>query len=178
MPLKWRHNEHDGVSNYQPHDCLLKRLLRRISKKTSKLRVTGLCDGNSPVTGVFPAQRASNAENVSNWRRHHAPSPLSCRDNLDEALDMLFSKSWTTKTWEITWLLQCQCIDLNEFDHMNYMDLLRNGMECRFWCMSDFRLNQKFWFDLWKVMSQAWLWCIHQGKYMLTWRTHSPMLGQ
>ena len=33
------------------------------SKKTSKLRVTGLCEGNSPVTGEFPAQRASNAEN-------------------------------------------------------------------------------------------------------------------
>ena len=31
---------------------------RRRSKKTSKLRVTGLCEGNSPVTGEFPAQRA------------------------------------------------------------------------------------------------------------------------
>ena len=35
------------------------------SKKTSKLRVTGLCDGNSAVTGELPAQRASNAENVT-----------------------------------------------------------------------------------------------------------------
>ena len=42
-----------------------------IEKKTSKLRVTGLCVGNSPVTGEFPAQRASNAENVSIWWRHH-----------------------------------------------------------------------------------------------------------
>ena len=33
------------------------------SKKTSKLRVTGLCAGNSPVAGEFPAQMASNAEN-------------------------------------------------------------------------------------------------------------------
>ena len=41
-------------------------------KETSKLRVTGLCEGNSPVTGEFPAQRASNAENVSIWWRHHA----------------------------------------------------------------------------------------------------------
>ena len=41
------------------------------SKKTSKLRVTGLCRGKSPVTGEFPAQRASNAENVSIWWRHH-----------------------------------------------------------------------------------------------------------
>ena len=44
---------------------------RHRSKKTSKLRVTGLCEGNSPVTGEFPAQRASNAENVSIWWRHH-----------------------------------------------------------------------------------------------------------
>ena len=57
--LQWRHNEHDGVSNHQPHDCLLNRLYRRRSKKTSKLRVTGLCAGNSlhkgPVTRkMFP----------------------------------------------------------------------------------------------------------------------------
>ena len=32
----------------QPHDCLLNRLFRRRSKKTSKLRVIGLCVGNSP----------------------------------------------------------------------------------------------------------------------------------
>ena len=44
---------------------------RRRSKKTPKLRVTGLCEGNSQVTSEFPAQRASNAENVSFWWRHH-----------------------------------------------------------------------------------------------------------
>ena len=47
------------------------RLFRRRSKKTSKLRVTGLCVGNSPGTGEFPAQMASNVENVSIWWRHH-----------------------------------------------------------------------------------------------------------
>ena len=41
------------------------------SKKTAKLRVTGPCEGNSPMTGGFPAQRTSNAENVSTWSRHH-----------------------------------------------------------------------------------------------------------
>ena len=46
--LQWRHNEVDNVSNYQPHGCSLNRLFRRRSKKTSKLRVTGLCVGNSP----------------------------------------------------------------------------------------------------------------------------------
>ena len=69
--LKWRHNERVGVSNHQPHDCLLNRLSWRRSEKASKLRVTGLCAGNSPVTGEFPAQRASNVENVSIRQRHH-----------------------------------------------------------------------------------------------------------
>ena len=69
--LQWRHNWRDGVSDHQPRDCLLNRLFRRRSKKTSKLCVAGLYAGNSPVTGEFPAQRASNAENVSIWWRHH-----------------------------------------------------------------------------------------------------------
>ena len=69
--LQWRHNDPDGASNYQPCDCLLNRLFGRGWKKTSKLSVTGLCAGNSPVTGEFPAQRASNGENVSIWWRHH-----------------------------------------------------------------------------------------------------------
>ena len=47
-PLHWRHNDHDRFSNYQPRGCLLNCLFRRKSKKTSKLRVTGLCVGNSP----------------------------------------------------------------------------------------------------------------------------------
>ena len=50
---------------------LLNRLFRRRSKKTSKLRVTGLFKGNSPGTGKFPAQGASNVENASIWWRHH-----------------------------------------------------------------------------------------------------------
>ena len=69
--LQWRHNEHDGVSNHRRHDCLLNRLFRHRSKKTSKLRVTRHCEGDSMVTGELPAQRASNAENIPIWWRHH-----------------------------------------------------------------------------------------------------------
>ena len=54
LALRWRHNESDVVSNHRPHDCLLNRLFRHRSKKTSKLRVTGLCEGNSPMTSQFP----------------------------------------------------------------------------------------------------------------------------
>ena len=70
--LPWHHNECDGISNRQPHDCLLNCLFRRRLKKTSmKLCVTGLCEGNSWVIGQFPTQRASNAENVSIWWHHY-----------------------------------------------------------------------------------------------------------
>ena len=69
--------EHHGISNHQQIHFLFKRLFRYISKKTSKLRVTGpfvfgihpspvdsLCEGNPPVMGGFPTQRASNMEKI------------------------------------------------------------------------------------------------------------------
>ena len=91
--LLWRHNDRDGVSYHQPRDCLLNRLFRRRSKKTSKLRVTGLCAGNSPVTGEFPAQWASNAENVSIWWHHHGQtySQVKPHSNTD----------WRNKSYKI-----------------------------------------------------------------------------
>ena len=94
-PLRWRHNDHAGVSNHQPHGCLLNRSFRRKSKKTSKLRVTGLCAGNSPGTGEFPAQMASYAENVSIWWRHHdvgmcVPNTFKGRDQRLHRADITY----------------------------------------------------------------------------------------
>ena len=71
-PLQQRDNERNGVSNHRRLDCYLNRLFRRRPTKTSMFCVTGRCQGNSPVTGEFPAHRTSNAENVSIWWRHHA----------------------------------------------------------------------------------------------------------
>ena len=68
--LQWRNNERDGVSNHRRHNCLLNRLFRRSSKKKTKLRITGLGEGNPSATGGFPSQRASDDENVSIWWRH------------------------------------------------------------------------------------------------------------
>ena len=83
VPLQWRHNEHDGISNPSLTSVYSTVYSRRRSKKTSKLCVTDLCKGNSPVTGKFPAQRASSAENVSiRWRHHGGPRASylqSCR---------------------------------------------------------------------------------------------------
>ena len=50
-----------GVSNHQPHDCFFNCLFRRRSKKTPKLRVTGLCAGNSPCLLCVP-QRNKTAK--------------------------------------------------------------------------------------------------------------------
>ena len=62
--LQWRHNERDGVSKHRYLHCLLNCCFMRRSKKTSKLRVTGLCAENAPVIGEFPVEKASVAENV------------------------------------------------------------------------------------------------------------------
>ena len=69
--LLWCHNEHDCISNHRHLDCFPNRLFRGRSKKTSKLCVIGLREGDPPVTGGFPLQRASNAENVSILWYHH-----------------------------------------------------------------------------------------------------------
>ena len=93
--LHWRNNERDGVSNHQPHDCLLNCLFRRGSKKTSKLRVIGLCEGNSPMTGESPAQKASNAENASIWWHHHAQHiPWLSPTSLHHQLIIYLSCCW------------------------------------------------------------------------------------
>ena len=64
-----------------PTIFLLNRLFGRRSKETSKLRVTGLCADNLPMTGEFPTQMASNAEHISIWWRQHVSNdtqaPLS-----------------------------------------------------------------------------------------------------
>ena len=71
LSQRLRHNVRDGILNHQSHDCLRNRLFRCTSKKSSKLRVTGLCAENSLAIGEFPAQMAITAENVSIWWRQH-----------------------------------------------------------------------------------------------------------
>ena len=86
--LQWRHNERDGVSNHQPHDCLLNRLFKPRSNKTSKLRVTGLCAGNSPVLvnsphkvpitrKMFPFDDVIMGKNLMKMYHHVMPTAVS-----------------------------------------------------------------------------------------------------
>ena len=88
--LQWRHNGCDGVSNHQSHKCLLDRLFKLQIKENIKASRHWLCEGNSPVTGEFLAQRASNAENVSIWWRHHDQRPTH-------------HGKWLISGWCITW---------------------------------------------------------------------------
>ena len=51
ITLQWRHNEHEGVSNYQPHDCLLNRLFKAQIKEN--ITVPRHC----PLWGEFTGDR-------------------------------------------------------------------------------------------------------------------------
>ena len=110
-PLRWRHNGQHSVSNHQPRDCFLNRLFRHRSKKTSKLRVTGLCVGNSPGTGEFPTQMASNAENVSIWWRHHVLVLTQLQRHV--TFNALFWYTWTRSIYcPYPWKKATGCIQL------------------------------------------------------------------
>ena len=102
LSLQWRHNERDDVSNHQPHDCILNRVFRRRPKKTAKLRVTGFCEGNSPVTGEFPTQRASNTENVSIWWRHYATNYCKHQDYIGLIVEH-FRQTILCHSYKMSW---------------------------------------------------------------------------
>ena len=77
LPLQRRHNEHDGVSDHQPHDCFLKRLFRQKNQRKHQSSASlAFMWGIHRSTGEFPAQSASNAENVPIWWRHHESAIL------------------------------------------------------------------------------------------------------
>ena len=117
LTLQWRYNDHDCVWSHQPHGCLLNRLFRRRSKKTSKLRVTGLCVGNSPGPVNSPHKRASYAENASIWWRHHA-NEVSWTTLSLEAKQMLLPKhvciSWCNEEYDIYSLSYIRCMKCHD----------------------------------------------------------------
>ena len=103
--LQWRHNKRDGVSNHRRLDCLLSRLFWRRSKKTPKLRVTGLCGGNSPVTGKFTSQTTSN-ESPADY--HQGPAVLTI---LNKLLEIAFELA---VIWDASTLIcQSHCMLIN-----------------------------------------------------------------
>ena len=71
--LQWRHNGRDCVSNHQPHDCYTQAFIQAHIRENIIVPRHWPLWGIPPVTGGFPSQRASNAENVSISWRHHGP---------------------------------------------------------------------------------------------------------
>ena len=114
------HTGRDGVSNHKTHKCLLNHLFRRRSKKTSKLRLTGLCVGNSPLT----------AENVSIRWRHHV---CDCyrpfhRDLHNKRIGVL--EKWTqhycttayikNDIFFMYWCVEKNIIDINDYNGLQF----------------------------------------------------------
>ena len=160
ISLEWRHNERNDVSNHRRLDGLLNRLLSRRSKKTSKLHVTVLCEGNSPLTGEFPSQRASNAENVSIWWRHHdslrlhRPLPMKQRRRILVNATYKGTMSVDTSTDKIK-----QCAHFMR--HSVYIEITMASScpdppsfhySCAIWLLKAFRLP----------VTETWVWNINQ----------------
>ena len=92
---------HDGVSNYQPHHCLLNRLFGRRSRKASKLRVTGLCAGNSPGPvnsphkGPVTRKMVTVDDPIMAWHSVESPS--------------MVDPQWNIWYWGSKWNLHTVC---------------------------------------------------------------------
>ena len=75
--LQWRHNGCDGVSNHSVSIVCSTVFLGADQRKRQKSVSLATCEGNPPVTGGFPSQRASNAINGLIWWCHHSKWMLS-----------------------------------------------------------------------------------------------------
>ena len=69
--LQWRHNERDRVSNHRRLDCLLLPFVQSQIKENIKAPCHWPLWGEFTGDSEFPAQRASNAENVPILCCHH-----------------------------------------------------------------------------------------------------------
>ena len=101
LALLWHHNGHDGISNHWHLDCLLKRLFRADQRKQQS--ALSLAFVYSLVTGEFPAQRASNAKNVSIWWHHHGvvanfPMMTSSNGNIFSVTGKFTGDRWIPRT--------------------------------------------------------------------------------
>ena len=110
VTLQRRHNEQESVSNYRCLYCLLNRLFRHRSKKTSNLRVTGLCEGNSPVTGQFPADTIAlhSIPNISH-RLFTGPWFVVFHWCMVQVNFTHFFQSYISGTVAISSFTQCRC---------------------------------------------------------------------
>ena len=99
--LQWRHNEHDSVSNHQPHGCLLNCLFRQIKEKhqspASLAFVRGIHRGpvNSPHKGpvtrkMFSFDDVNILNSINQARRHIFQHICYCHFSLEFFQQFLF----------------------------------------------------------------------------------------
>ena len=108
LPLQWRDNECDGVSNYQPHDCLLnRRRSKRHQSSASLAFVRGIHrrPANSPHKGpvtrkMFPFDDVI-MHFITSTQLHSIPW-LS----LDCLCDELYN-TYIYITWRKMWNISC-----------------------------------------------------------------------
>ena len=89
--------------------------------KASKFRITGLCAWNSPGTGEFPAQMASNAENVSIWWHHHVPSAVRSG---------IFAVAMRAKLVCVVGIILCRYLCYAEIRNLLFVRLQWNDIDC------------------------------------------------
>ena len=138
--LQWRHNGRDSVSNHQPHDCLLNRLFRRWSKKTSKLRVTGLSAGNSPGPVNSPHK----------WPVTRKMFPFddimeAFIDGVDWCANVQSNTLWERSLGES---IGVTCLYAQSFRRYGYLDtsLLSSCVQIPVTCMTSLKLPVSPWF--------------------------------
>ena len=156
--LRWRHDDHDSVSNHQPHHRLLNRLCGCRSKKTSKLRVTGLCVGNSQGTGEFPAQKVSKAENISIWWRHHAhtlshgPLVTVIWEGTTAVYRILVLETHKMISWILLMTIQRFQIDKMMIDS-NVLNQVMHAYRCALCC----ELHRSYFKISWNLFQHGWV---------------------
>ena len=109
-----------------------------------KLRVTGLCVGHSPVTGEFPAKRASNAEYVSTWWCHYVRLWLQCAAHC--------SYVWQSAHWKK--INRCRFAYHNVFiciymaQTVECLNVVDKGPFIWYWCSGYSRISHISWHDI------------------------------
>ena len=111
------------------------------SKKTSKLRVTGLCAGNSPEAGEFPAQMASNAENVSIWWRHHGNTSPSSYLSVCASQKSHHQYVWPSNYDSLSWF----CKHLSSIHNLRYKSFVNLFCWLLFTRLLHFHDTQRVW---------------------------------
>ena len=95
-----------------PHlHCLLSCLFRLRSKITSKLRLTGFCEGNSPGNGGFP---------------HKGPVTRKCFHSMTSSVSDLWSTSHCSDVWNSFYILQ-------GYHSGKHIDIFALSMICQYW---------------------------------------------